>query len=263
MTVAAGLGLTAIVVVFRGLLIGPAVPIQQSSFATLVGQQREIQLVDGTEVLLNTDSELRVDYTREVRRVELVNGEAYFDVRPNAARAFLVEANGRQVRAIGTVFTVVEGSVELTEVDGAGARADGAIARVDLPQTRSAPVLLQAGQNFRLASTDVAAEVIVQSPRELQRALSWQEGIHDFSATPLEDVVREVNRYSTLEIEIADPALRALEFGGIFRVGDTQPLLHALETSYGVSVERLGPNRVHLSRAATGDPALQPDSARR
>ena len=274
MLVAAGLATAAVVVATRGFLAGPAIELQQASFATAVGEQREIQLVDGTGILLNTDSELRVDYTREVRRVELVNGEAYFDVRPNAVRTFLVEANGRLVRAVGTEFavkvlksdfsvTVVEGRVELTGIDGASSRSDGVIGQVGQPETRGASVMVDAGQRFRLASAGAVAEVVVQSPREMQRALSWQEGIHDFSETPLEDVIREVNRYSPLKVEIADPALRSIEFGGIFRIGDMQPLLHALETSYGVNVQHLGANRVLLTRAADEDSMLQPNSVKR
>jgi transmembrane sensor len=145
--------------------------------------------------------------------------------------------------------------VELTGFDPAEARADGETGPVDVAAMSDAPVLLDAGQSITLASTVTTARVVEQSQREQQRALSWQEGIHDFSATPLEDVIREINRYSPLEIEIADPALRELQFGGIFRIGDTQPLLDALETSYGVNVQRLGTTKVRLSLVADANRA--------
>ena len=87
----------------------------------------------------------------------------------------------------------------------------------------------------------------VVSEREQLRELSWQEGLHDFSNTPLEEVVAELSRYSTTKIEITDPALGELEFGGVFRIGDTQPLFEALETAYGVEVNYLGDERVTLS----------------
>jgi len=235
----------------------PSIELQTASYETDVGGQREVPLADGTKVVLNTDSKLLVRYTDAERHVELVKGEAYFDVEPDAARPFLVEANGRRVRAVGTAFAVkmldsdftvmvVEGRVELS---GLKTRRDGGVSRDDRPVTSNEPVLLDAGQKAIQTSLERVAHISIQSPREQQRNLSWQDGIHDFSAMPLEDVIREINRYTRLEIEIVDPALRKIKFGGVFRIGDTQQLLEALMTSYGIDVQREGDSKIRLSRA--------------
>jgi transmembrane sensor len=109
------------------------------------------------------------------------------------------------------------------------------------------PLFLEAGQSITIPASKETSLVVNKSERDLQRELSWQEGLHDFSETPLENVIREVSRYSPLEVEITDPALREIRFGGIFRTGETQPLLDALQASYGVNVEYVGDTKVRLS----------------
>ena len=84
---------------------------------------------------------------------------------------------------------------------------------------------------------------------EISRKLSWQEGLLRFSGDPLADVVREISRYTSLSIVITDPKLRDLRIGGFFEVGETGKMLEALERGFGVRVEYVDDNLVHLSRA--------------
>jgi len=68
-----------------------------------------------------------------------------------------------------------------------------------------------------------------------------------FSGDRLEDVVKEVSRYTTVSIEIPDPAIRSMRIGGRFPVGETEVMLAALEANFNLRVTRLGYNRVVLS----------------
>lgn len=239
---------------------------EQWLLETAVGEQRDVRLADGTLVTLNTDSRLEIDYDGSQRTGRLLKGEAFFDVTSDQGRPFLVYAGEKYVRVIGTAFvvrlldedftvTVVEGQVELAET--ATAPADGASVPegAEDPQPAGAsgplrPIFLEAGQSITIPASKRASQVVNKSERDLQRELSWQEGLHDFSETPLEDVIREISRYSPLEVEIADAALRDIRFGGIFRTGETQPLLDALQASYGVEVEYVGERKVRLSLMA-------------
>src|SRR5579863_7096281 len=75
-------------------------------FSTGKGETKVVALKDGSVVTLNTASEIQVDYSAMLRAVELIRGEALFDVAKNKARPFVVSAGDTDVRAVGTSFTV-------------------------------------------------------------------------------------------------------------------------------------------------------------
>ena len=234
--------------------------------ATAIGKYREVELSDGTMVKLNTASQIEITYDKQKRKVRLLSGEAFFDVVPNPTRPFLVYAGENYIRVVGTAFvvrliekdfevTVIKGRVELIEaatITDAGERQAppaGKPNQGDANPAFKAPVILAAGQNIAISPMREVSPLVTLSERDLQRELSWQEGLHDFSNMPLEEIVKELGRYSRLEIEIVDPALRDLKFGGIFRIGEIQPLFDALETAFGIDVEYMDSNKVRLSLA--------------
>jgi transmembrane sensor len=221
---------------------------------TAVGEYQDVKLPDGSMVKLNTNSKIEVSYSKHQRKVRLLAGEAFFDVMPNAERPFFVYADENQVRVVGTAFLVrlIDKEFELMVTKG---RVELGKSVVTVPSepamatTDSAvPVALVAGQSITIAEIKQPAPIVSVSKREQQRELSWQEGLHDFSKTRLEDVINELSRHTTLTIEITDPSLRDLQFGGIFRIGDTAALFGALETSFGIQVSTLNNNTVRLSR---------------
>lgn len=231
--------------------------------STMVGEYRDIDLPDGTRIRLSTASQIEVNYQTQMRKVRLLAGEAFFDVTPDSERPFLVYANDKYVRAIGTAFLVrlidkdievmvTEGRVELAEtatVTGkkhSKAKNDVALSN---DNTASAPIALKAGQRILVSTSHSLNPVITLSSRDQKRELSWQEGLHDFSDTPLDKVVAELSRHSGMDIVMSDPELRKLRFSGIFRIGETKPLFDALEESFGIDVTRAGGNRIILSLA--------------
>ncbi|MGF1543049.1 MAG: FecR domain-containing protein [Parvularculaceae bacterium] len=244
--------------------------------ATAVGDYREAPLPDGSTVHLNSDSRIEVAFNRERRAVRLIQGEGHFTVRRDPARAFVVTAGDNVVTAVGTAFavrlykagddfevTVTEGRVAVasavdatraapaTSPPQAGARPLAAplrdAARDPEPGNEAQVVVLKAGQNIRVTSLAREAPITEMTDRELQRKLSWQEGLFDFSNTPLVDVVDEISRHTDIRFEIVDPELSRLKFGGVFRTGEIDALLNALETSFDVDVEHVGDRRVRLS----------------
>ena len=233
--------------------------------ATSVGEYRDFELADGTKVKLNANTQIEAAYDNRERKVRLLKGEAFFDVKPDVARPFLVYAGENYIRVVGTAFlvrltrqhfevTVTQGRVELaqaeTVLDG---KKEELRAKDDADQVTSTfqpPLILEAGQSASISATREISPIVTLSERELQRELSWREGLHDFSNTPLEEVVNELTRHSLLEIEIADPALRDLKFGGIFRTGETEPLFDALASVYGIDVQYISENKVRLSLAS-------------
>ena len=79
---------------------------EQARYATAIGQRRSIDLPDGSVVHLNTNSQIKVDYSKAERKVQLLQGEAHFDVAKQPERPFQVYAGQGRVQAVGTAFTV-------------------------------------------------------------------------------------------------------------------------------------------------------------
>ena len=88
------------------IVIGGWMLDQRPTYRTALGEQRLVTLADGSRLRLNTDSAVRVRLGSGLRRVELLRGEAFFEVAHDAARPFIVSADGARVRAVGTKFDV-------------------------------------------------------------------------------------------------------------------------------------------------------------
>lgn len=230
--------------------------------ATAIGDYEERVLPDGSVVELNSNSHIELEFSREERKIRLRRGEAFFRVASNPARPFVVVAGDNQITAVGTAFAVrlfdVADQFEVTVTEGRVAvsapppsLAAAAAGAVEQAEANADLLVLKAGQNIVVSSLPgqlalEAAPIIEMSERELQRKLSWQEGLFDFSETPLIDVIEEVSRHTAMQIEITDPQLRNLEFGGVFRTGETAALLHALEVSFDIEVEYVDDQHVRL-----------------
>jgi transmembrane sensor len=274
--------LTGVLLVFLlafALVIGlPPQRYQESSgaYATRVGEQREALLADGSVILLNTNSEVRVAYSRDFRDIQLVRGEAEFRVAKNPSRPFRVYAGAERIQALGTAFTVYlrDGAVDVLVTEGAVAVAtrseepsasnkEPSASSSKEPVTTAAPSVdytetlrtLKAGQRARLNAEDsnksaasaLDAIEVVEEPDAIARKLAWREGLLIFKGDPLEEVVREISRYTTMTIEIADAKVGATRIGGQFPVGETDAMLDVFESGFGLRVTRLSADRVRIS----------------
>ena len=91
------------------------------------------------------------------------------------------------------------------------------------------------------------------APSEIERILSWRDGMLIFDNDPLEDVVTELNRYTRRKIVISDSALQDLRFGGYFRVGDVSSILATFEEDFDIRVVPVNDDLVYLSRRRDSD----------
>ncbi|TQV89581.1 FecR family protein [Aliikangiella coralliicola] len=242
-------------------------------YTTAVGGHREVILSDGTLLALNTDSEVEVDYNENRRKVRLLKGEAFFQVAHNSNRPFIVYAGKNSVRAVGTAFavsllpqtfelTVTEGKVELSDTaKDKPIVSEQKVTKTallepskDSEQITDEPekIYLSAGETLAYNPLDEkqirTEQIKIVSEREIRRQLSWQDGLLDFSETPLIEVVEDLSRYTSLEIEILDPELRNMKFGGLFRTDELQALFDALETTFDIKVVKVNDKLVRLSR---------------
>jgi len=233
------------------LVIGGWFYWRDPGLTTRAGEQRTLSLEDGTRVYLNTASRMHVRYDSVTRRVELDDGEAFFEVAKHADWPFVVIAGGRQVVARGTAFlvrhddervavTLVEGKVTVAPAGEAVASAPAARE----PSTSQALSLegvkdhltLSPGQRVTFAGRDAPK---LDQP-SLEGVTAWQRGQVVLDHTPLADAVAEMNRYSDIKLKIEDPAARRAEVTGIFRTGDSEYFAQAVSETYHLRVASRG-----------------------
>ena len=246
-------------------------------YATAVGEQKSIELADGSVVELNTNSQMIVEYSDGFRNIHLVQGEMHFNVAKDPSNPFRVYARNSRVQAVGTAFTVylAEKDVEVYVTEGRVALA-GLHTLAPRPTGAPKPGLvdekpnvdsyveskvqdlgtLDIGRGAILKTSDAASELssdklleLVASPQDedLARRLAWRDGLLVFSGETLEQVVAQIARYTTVQIELATPEIREIEIAGQVHVSDTESMFKALESNFGLKVNRLGYNRVEVT----------------
>jgi transmembrane sensor len=206
-----------------------------SRYATRHGEQLIQQLADGSVLQLNTDSAATVRYEAAERRIDLVQGQAYFKVAHEPRRPFRVTAGVAEVLAVGTQFevyrqsdatlvTVFEGAVSVTL-----ARRGAGNSRIHEPRVR-----VSAGQQLEVRADSLPA---VPAQADLHRSGAWLRREIVFEHEPLAAVATEFNRYDAKPIEIEEPAVRNLLISGVFSADDTETFIAFLRSLDGVRVE--------------------------
>lgn len=196
-------------------------------YSSGIGEMRRIALVDGSMLLLNTDSEVIVRLTKQQRNIQLARGEALFEVAHDKSRPFIVQANDARVRAVGTAFavrvqeaqvevTVAEGVVEVTDV-----RSMSGLDPI-APSASRVGVERVTAHERAIISSARPPEVLPIAPAEVERQLAWREGLVSFEGETLLVAVSEINRHNRHQIVIDEPRLASLPIVGVFRATDLQ-----------------------------------------
>lgn len=191
-------------------------------FTTDIGEQRVVQLADGSAVRLDTASKIQVRFESGERRIDLERGQALFTVAHDADRPFVVSAGGARVTAVGTVFDVrrTGGDVRVTLVSGA----------VDVERAVDAPPSrLSAGQQARVTQKAVTTRAV-----DVETVTSWTDGRIVFEDTPLREAVAEVNRYLTDGIDLEAGEWANEPINGVFRAGDRDAFASATAVGLGL-----------------------------
>jgi transmembrane sensor len=260
--------------------------VNNTSMLTKIGQQSHHTLADGSIIWLNSNSEVQIDYSENLRRVNLVKGEAHFEVAKDKNRPFEVYAGNRLVRAIGTAFSVyrladrievlvAEGKVELAIVDAtlvirpesydavtlAHMQSDtevnnsGTSGKQPMPNDSATTRMLGeliAGQRVSIPTSNQAGQeteidqITELDSSEITRKLSWRAGKLVFAGESLEEVIREITRHTEIRIDVFDPELKKMRIGGQFQTGETDSLFYVLESGFGISVNKVDTNHVQL-----------------
>jgi transmembrane sensor len=213
------------------------------TYATAVGEQRVVRLDDGTRLSLNSETRVEIDYRKSQRRVQLIRGEAYFEVAHNPARPFVVTAGGTQVTALGTTFvvrydtnktavTLVEGKVVVAPAAGDELPAVPSNIGPAPPAARK-DLVLAPGERVTLARNTPA---LVDEPR-VEAVTAWRRGEVMLDKTQLSEAIAEMNRYDSQTLVIEDPRVAARQVSGIYHAGDSASFARTVAKLYGLHVE--------------------------
>lgn len=198
-------------------------------YRTALGERRLIPLTDGSQVSLDSNSEVRVRYAGDARKLTLVRGQARFDVARDVRRPFSVAAAGRTVVALGTAFNVdlLGRTVRVTLLHGEVVvldDVDGQKAGRTALNASSQGVRLHPGEAF--TATASAPPVVMAA--SVERATAWETGQLIFDDEPLGSVVERVSRYAAHPLRVT-PQVARLRISGVFNTSDVAGFVQTME----------------------------------
>ncbi len=203
--------------------------LNDTMYFTAVGEQREIALEDGSLLRMNTATRLQVKFDDHQRLIALETGEAYFDIEPDpAGRAFVVVAGEAQIRAVGTEFNILN-SVAGVTVDV----LEGVVEVGSRNGEAGAAAQLSQGGQITVARDGDVSDI---KPADARRINAWRDGRLEFASAPLSEAIAEFNRYSDVELALADSSIGALTISGSFTIGHSRQFAHGLEDAFPVKV---------------------------
>ncbi len=170
-----------------------------------------IKLPDGTQVWLNSETQLKYPVSfidGKTRQVELVYGEAYFDVSSsteNGGSEFVVFNQSQEVEVLGTEFNIKaykdESNIYTTLVEGKVVVDNGIVKQNLVPNQQSN--LNTETNNITIAKVDVKGEI------------SWKNGMFSFIDKPLKDIMKVVSRWYDVDVIFENKELESVEFIGV------------------------------------------------
>ncbi|WIO74921.1 FecR domain-containing protein [Porticoccaceae bacterium LTM1] len=235
-------------IVFQTNYQGVNVEQNISRYVTRVGEQKTIDLDDGSQVVLNTATQLLVDYSSSARRIVLERGEAYFDVAKDSTRPFSIELGDQEVTVLGTAFSIWRQPEQFTLAvsDGVVAihrRSDSVVPGAPILEPRGEERVELPGRNQRRVSAGTVVEFFVDQQKlvayhseDIDQIQDWRTGMIHFENSPLDQVVRELNRYSGKKILIEDRSIMGLELYATVKVDHINEALFVIEQALPINV---------------------------
>lgn len=203
--------------------------LMKADYTSARGERKTVQLSDGSTAILNTDSAVAIKMEDGQRLVELLKGEVFFDVAPDADRPFVVKANHSTTRVLGTRFFVhcKNDSDEIKVLSG----------RVEVSEARrwKNPLVLHDQEAVAVYGTAIG------QPQALDSTLStsWISGFLAYQNETLETVVNQINRYGAGMVFFRDDKLRNLRINGRLSIRDSRDMLNVLQKTMNLKITYL------------------------
>ena len=196
------------------------------SFATAIGEQNSWRLEDGSEVTLNTQSKIRIDFNADVRTVYLDQGEAFFKVTHKPSHPFDVVTTAGRIRVLGTQFSVyqADGQTLVTVLEGkVGLDTEGSGPE---QYTTNATVIANQQLSFARAQKQLSPKKI-----NANSELAWLKRQLIYRGESLQTVIDELNRYYPMQIQLGDSQLASQRVIAVIQLAELETTLATLENS--------------------------------
>lgn len=215
--------------------VDPAYRCEQ--YSTDIGEHRELNLVDGSRMTLDSGTRVTVGWHLRTRRVALETGQALFDVSKTRIRPFQVNAGTTQVKVLGTLFSVrnLKDAVRVTLV-----RGTVAVSTTDVKNS----VKLVPGQQVDVWQNQLQQPVIA----DIDSAISWKDHRLIFDHMPLAEALGQIQRYRKPLIVLDDSSLTSLPISGVFDNRNVENLLSLLPSILPLSLNTDADGTLHVRR---------------
>ena len=203
------------------------------TYTTELGEIRLVPLPDGSSMTLNTSTTARVNFGDTERRIELLEGEALFDVVHDGSRPFLVNAASTEIRALGTSFTVrhlPDRPIEIVVRQG--------IVELDPPSSSLPSQYIAANHRLAIAPGSARVAPVSMTPTEIARQLAWREGMLSFEDISLQKAAAEFARYSDTRIVFSDKAIGDETITGLFAANNPSGFAKSAALSLDLRTEQ-------------------------
>jgi transmembrane sensor len=239
-------------------------------YQTATGERLAFGLSDGSQVTLDTQSELNIDFSPRERRVQLARGQAFFEVAKDSSRPFVVVTRDRQFVAVGTAFdvrldadqvkiTMVEGTVRVEPVPDQPVSPNAGAGHIVYKGPTSgdgAPGQSAAARGVAAIATITAGEQLISDSRhedhvrgaDPERDTSWRRGQLIFENERLETAIAEINRYSDVKIELENHSLGDLRLSGAFATGRPNVFVEAVTSYFPLRIGITDDKRIVLEK---------------
>jgi transmembrane sensor len=199
-----------------------------AEYSTALGERRHVALPDGSVIDLNSRSRIQVNFEKDRRGIELIEGEAMFSVEHDTSRPFVIDAGNGLVTVTGTRFDVRRDLSETrVAVEQGTVKVQGQGAEF---------VSLSAGLGTRIDAQGTVAAAYAVNPAELT---AWRSGKLVFNNASLSEVAAEVSRYREKPLTVGSDKVGNLRLTSVFKSDNTDALLKALPSILPVAVRTL------------------------
>lgn len=206
----------------------------ETIYKTGIGGQKTLSLADGSQIDLNTNTTIRISSNRSERKVWLDQGEAYFRIKHDETRPFLVLVGKRRITDLGTEFTVRRDAGRLRV-----AVLKGIVRFEQIDRNNKAQSIVLTPRKV-ITATATSLSISALSTHSLTDNLGWLRGVLIFNRTPLADAAAEINRYNTKKLILADAGIGRLQIGGTFPKNNVNAITSVAQDLFGLRVEDRG-----------------------
>jgi ferric-dicitrate binding protein FerR (iron transport regulator) len=197
---------------------------------------KSFELPDGTLVSLNSDTQLKYPkrFGKETREVT-IEGEAFFEVKPNKNKPFIIHAGNAQIKVLGTSFNVsAYPRARLVEVIVETGKVQVSNKLTVTEQTNE--LILDPGDKGTLV---YSSNALLKTTNQDPNFMAWKTNNLIFRATSLNEVIRNLEKVYKVNIRLADPKLNGLLLTAQFNDYPLDFILKVIETTFQMETQKI------------------------